>query len=438
MTRAKKFLLIFCLFTAHSAFAYDWKTDLQHRLACDFTADSTEVMTYIRRFIPNVTDEQVHRWENSGALECMAIDGKKRYFHAAARNLFRIDPKCAEVWAKANQSNNFYEANVLTCLRNIPQIMRDARNDAQHQAQARRMRVTYTLTVHADAVPEGETLRCWMPFPREDNERQSDVKLLNTSEKDYILSCGKSRHSTLYMEKRAKAGEETTFSETFEFTHRGAKFDLSEVKPYDKRSKLYKEYTRERDAHIRFTPELRMLADSLTRGTDNPVEKVERIFRYIDAHFPWASAREYSTIPNIPMYALQNRHGDCGQVSLLLITLCRIANIPAHFQSGFQMHPGAVNLHDWAEVYFEGVGWVPVDQSYGIMKCFDKEDERMFYLGGIDSWRMIINEDFGCPLYPKKRFPRSETVDFQRGEVEWRGGNLYFDQWSWDIEVEYL
>ena len=42
------------------------------------------------------------------------------------------------------------------------------------------------------------------------------------------------------------------------------------------------------------------------------------------------------------------------------------------------------------------------------------------------------------PLYPAKRFPRSETVDFQRGEVEWKGGNLYFDKWSWNIKVDYL
>jgi hypothetical protein len=26
--------------------------------------------------------------------------------------------------------------------------------------------VTYSLTVNADAVPDGETLRAWLPFPR--------------------------------------------------------------------------------------------------------------------------------------------------------------------------------------------------------------------------------------------------------------------------------
>ena len=80
------------------------------------------------------------------------------------------------------------------------------------------------------------------------------------------------------------------------------------------------------------------------------------------------------------------------------------------------MHPRAWNLHDWAEVYFEGVGWVPVDQSFGIPAFARNADEEYFFLGGIDSWRMIVNTDYGMPLVPEKKYPRSETVDFQRGE----------------------
>ena len=38
------------------------------------------------------------------------------------------------------------------------------------------------------------------------------------------------------------------------------------------------------------------------------------------------------------------------------------------------------------------------------------------------------NDDFSQPLVPAKRHFRSETVDSQRGEVEWRGGNLYCGQ----------
>ena len=164
---------------------------------------------------------------------------------------------------------------------------------------------------------------------------------------------------------------------------------------------------------------------------------VRKIFTYINNNYPWASAREYSTVPNIPEYVIENKHGDCGMVSLLFITLCRLNGIPAKWQSGFMMHPGDVNLHDWAEIYFKGIGWVPVDQSFGIPTFASSDNTRYFFSNGIDAYRLIVNDDFSAPLVPAKQFTRSETVDFQRGEVEWRKGNLYFDQWKWKIDVKY-
>ena len=242
------------------------------------------------------------------------------------------------------------------------------------------------------------------------------------------------------MEKQAIPGEPTVFSETFEYTSCAEWHPLKpgNILPYDTAGALYKEYTAERETHIRFTPRIKELAANLTVGETNPLLKAQRIFRWINDHFPWASAREYSTIENIPEYVLDNRHGDCGQVSLLFITLCRCSGIPARFQSGFMMHPRAWNLHDWAGVYFEGAGWVPVDQSFGIPTFADNPEEKMFFMGGIDSWRMIVNSDYSMPLVPEKKYPRSETVDFQRGEVEWEGGNLYFPQWSYHMDIDYL
>lgn len=430
-------LLAFIGTMTGTAQKYKWEDDLHHRLLCDFTQSRREVVDYISRYIPAVTDEKMQRWEASGALECMEIDGEKRYFHSAARNLFRIDPKCREAWNRAYPGGG-YSNMELADMKNLPQILRDAPGNPNHTAQARRMRVTYTLTLRADAVPAGEKVRCWLPFPRRDIVRQTDVELLSTSPREHRMAAPKCPHSTVYMEQKAVAGEPTVFSETFEYTSHGQWFPLDSVAPYDRKSALYRKFTAERLPHIAFTPELRALADSLTAGTESPVERARNIFTYINDHYPWASAREYSTIPCIPMYVLRNGHGDCGQVSLLFITLCRLAGIPAHFQSGFEMHPGAENLHDWAEVYFEGLGWVPVDQSFGIPAYARSERERYFFLGGIDSWRMVVNSDYGMPLSPKKKYPRSETVDFQRGEVEWRGGNLYFDQWTYDMQIEYL
>jgi len=47
---------------------------------------------------------------------------------------------------------------------------------------------------------------------------------------------------------------------------------------------------------------------------------------------------------------------------------------------------------------------------------------------------MIVNTDWGAALVPPKHSMRSEPADFQRGEVEIDGKNLYFDQWDFDVE----
>jgi transglutaminase-like putative cysteine protease len=166
-------------------------------------------------------------------------------------------------------------------------------------------------------------------------------------------------------------------------------------------------------------------------------EKVDAFYRWINDNIIWTSAIEYGLMPDIPGYVLKNRRGDCGMQTLLFLSLCRYEGIPARWQSGWMLHPGHVNLHDWSEVYIEPEGWVPVDVSF---KLQPSENQKVseFYISGIDSYRLIVNKDYGTPLYPPKKFPRSEPLDFQRGEVEWKGGNIYFNKWKYDMEVSYI
>jgi transglutaminase-like putative cysteine protease len=215
-------------------------------------------------------------------------------------------------------------------------------------------------------------------------------------------------------------------------------FNLNPEKilPYKKESELYKTYTSEREPHIVFTDELKNLSEKIIVNETDSYKKAKKIFKWISSNVPWAGAREYSTIENISAYCVEKGYGDCGIKSLLFITLCRYNGIPAKWQSGWMLHPNSLNLHDWTEIYFEGFGWVPVDPDYG-MQNLENEKEKYFFFGGIDAHHLIVNDDYSSPLFPPKIFPRSETVDFQRGELEWRGGNLYFDKWDYEMKVEY-
>lgn len=421
---------------------YDWlaKIDIMERTQKDFRLDDSTVVAQIKEYYPDVTAEELARWEECGALECKVIDGQKRYFHSAARNLFRISKEAQSRYEqiKGRQSDDL-DAFLSGYIPKVVAAAKARGGKNGSMVMPVKMKIRYTLTVPAEEVPAGEMIRVWMPYPRNDAKHR-EIELLSTTQPEYIVSPDSYAHKSIYMEKPADGKEDAVFGYELSYTSYNVFFNISpeDIRPYDTESELYRKYTDQRQTHIIFSDRIRHLTDSIVASEKNPYLKCVRIFDYIAANYPWASAREYSTIENIPEYVLQNRHGDCGQVTLLFLTMARYAGIPAKWQSGWMMHPGEVNLHDWAEVYFEGIGWVPVDQSFGLVQGSKDDDVLHFYTKGLDAYRLIVNDDYSADLYPAKIYQRSETVDFQRGEVEWRGENLYFGRWKYRMEVEYL
>ena len=411
--------------------------DSLYRVNLDFNKTKEEIIDWIeknRLFTPS--DSMLNSWEETKSLEFRVIDGEKRYFRNAAANLFRVDASARALSPAPPPSSDVPRDALL-----IDAFNHKSSSDikGKYFLPEKSMKARYTLTVDTDAVPEGERLRAWLPFPRMDAGRQTHVKLLDASQPDYILSEDKTVHTSVYMEQKAVKGEPTVFWIEFEFVSQGEWFDLTEIDtlPYDKNSASFQIYTAERQPHIQFSQNIRQLTDSITRDAHTPVEILQAVYRYIAPNYPWASALEYSTIANIPEYVLENHKGDCGQVALLLITMLRYKGIPTRWQSGWMTHPGEVNLHDWAEAYFEGTGWVPVDISFARGPAVPIQPDREFFMSGIDSYRLYVNSDFSGGFYPEKKYPRSETVDFQRGEVESDRWNLYFDQWEYKMDLIY-
>ncbi len=420
--------------------ALEFEIERLDRIRKDFNKSEEEVLSYIRRYIPEVTTEDLRRWEREKSLESLVIDGQRWYFARAASNLFRIDQEAKKRKAEYEQKHGKKSTPVYVYEEDARQIIVASEALRTSLVKPRRMRITYKLTVAADAVPPGEVIRAWLPYPREGNRRQVDIKLLYCQPNHYLIADNdRYLQRTIYMEQIAKAGEPTVFVYSFSYKSYAEylAIDPQKIQPYDTTSILYKTYTREQPPHIVFTPELRKVSQEIIGNESNPFLKAKRIFEWVDRWVPWAGAREYSTVPNLSMYAYENKHGDCGMQTMLFMTLARMNGIPVHWQSGYEMMPGEESMHDWCEMYLEPYGWVLVDQSYGLKSSKD-ERVKWFCLGNTDAYRWIVNDDFSQPLFPAKIFPRSETVDFQRGEVEWRGGNLYFDQWDYDWQVEML
>jgi hypothetical protein len=364
-------------------------------------------------------------------VEFLDIDGRRWYFHRAAANLFLINLQARAIKAGEHPSSTLCPYRV----EDVQNVLANYDQTRQTLNTPRTWRVTYMLSVKAGAVSPGETIRAWLPFPHA-GSRQTDIRLISTDPPRYILSNTNDAIASVYLEQPALSGAPTPFKIVFEYTSHAfyEPIDPTRVAPVSTNDPAPVAFMGEQPPHIVFSDEIKRLSQDIVGAESNPYLKARRIFQWVVEHVPWASAREYSTLASLPHYALNCGHGDCGIETMTFMTLCRFNGIPARWESGWITGPEK-NMHDWCQIYLAPYGWMPVDVYYGLVQSED-DHQKWFYLGGIDGARFVVNTDHSQPLFPAKIFFRSEIVDFQRGEAEWSGGNLYFNQWNWNFKVE--
>lgn len=104
------------------------------------------------------------------------------------------------------------------------------------------------------------------------------------------------------------------------------------------------------------------------KGSDTAAT-VENIRRWLLDHVRYhydPKTYKFRTLDEL----LRRGHAECGGFTALAVALCRDAGVPARevwgvarVQVDFQdlIPAGSFGSHAWAEVYFPGAGWVPVD-----------------------------------------------------------------------------
>ena len=179
-------------------------------------------------------------------------------------------------------------------------------------------------------------------------------------------------------------------------------------------------YTEEYPPHIAFTPYLRMLCDEIVGEEKNPIGKARKIYDYITGKMMYSFMRGYITMPNVSEYGASCMKGDCGVLALLFITLCRIAGVPARWQSGVYIAPGDEGMHDWAQFYAAPYGWLFADLSFGNSAYHHGNMEQWdFYFGNLDPYRMPANSEYQHDFFRPMRHLRYDPYDNQDGEAEY-------------------
>ena len=408
----------------------DAKQAIEQRTLSDFSLTIDEAKVRLKEKYSDLTDEKIEEYIANKYLEVKDFDGVRRMHYKSIGNLALLCPDIRGEWQCRGCDAPETEIAIVDSIVETSEGNGSCSN--QYYVNYR-----FSLDVPRHDFLLDDTLKVWLPLPLE-TVRQSDVKILSSQPEQYIVSTGKSVHNTLYFEVPVTETSDSILH--FEYVgeykvsaqYFSPEYIEANIKDYDRESEVYKQYTQFESPHI---VNLDSLARSIVGGETNPYRQSELVYDFIIDRYAWAGAREYSTLECIPQYVLDENHGDCGQVALLYISLMRSLGVPARWESGWMLHPGEKNLHDWAEVYFEGVGWVPVDPSFGRFVMSPNKQTKKYYSTGMDQYRFATNLGVCGDLYPAKKYLRSETVDFQMGEVECSNGNLFYPGWKKSLKI---
>ncbi len=427
-------------FPARERKELEFELDRLTRIKLDFPYTKDALFAELKKSLKGLTVDEFEAWLREGRFDSREIDGQRYFMSSSVSNLFFRDPELYARRLPPKTSADLEMQHWETCLA----IEKAALAEKSPYVLPKRFQVTMTVTADANASPAGETIRAWLPIPRE-YPFQTGFEVLSASPAIKHLDDKLSPIRAAYFEQPAVKDQPTEFKLTYEYTTHGVWFDPKSeaVGPCNTNDPALREFTREAP-HVVFTPEMRALAHEIAGDETNPCLKAKKFYDWIGENIKYSFAIEYSTIRNISDYCRTHSYGDCGQEALLFITLCRLNGIPARWQSGWNTFPNDKDIHDWTEIYLAPYGWIPVDPYMSVyamryatnLTAVQRRQIRDFYFGGLDQYRMAANRDHNQTLSPPKLTMRSDNVDFQRGELESNGRNIYFNQYSYKLDLK--
>lgn len=380
---------------------------LAARIPSQYSYSYEEALELLRANIRDFKDKELETlWEENTA-DWIYINGRVQFHELFFENLMKTRDDYGARFLGTMEDN---EKNAALLRENV-RLMEEHGGRTVHM----RLLTRLSLTPEAEKACMGKTAHVYMPLPVE-YAQVRNLRLLGyegTAGEPVSVDNGSYPQRTARFETVIRGGEvwQTEFEFDNETVFRNP--DPSQV--------LFSQpsfYTGEEAPHIRFTPYLRELTRSVTEGEENPLLAAEKIYRFITSQVKYSFVRSYSTVEDIPEFTAANRKGDCGFQALLFITMCRIAGIPARWQSGLYATPLTVGSHDWAQYYVAPFGWLSADCSFG-GSAFRQGDEkrRAYYGANLDPYRIPYASQFMHSFSREEEGLRDDPYDNQSGEV---------------------
>ncbi len=118
------------------------------------------------------------------------------------------------------------------------------------------------------------------------------------------------------------------------------------------------------------------LAQRITAGHRTPYAKAEAIESYLKSNYKYVFGKDSTKPPRpggfdaVEWFLFETREGTCAQFSSAFAVLARSVGLPARVVTGWMITPTsdtqivtAAQAHQWAEVAFEGIGWITFEPT---------------------------------------------------------------------------
>ncbi len=390
--------------------------EIMARLPEDYPYTFDEAVELAQSYIPDFTAEELKGLEKEGRIDWIYIDGVPHYFSAFFANLCETDDSYAaragKVKPRGDNGNFDYRHEILGKLKENGELVN-------------RIKIRASVRIHDDEFKAGEEVLVHLPLPAA-CEEQSVIRIENMFPENGLTDDEDALQRTVSWKETMTENHE--FSVEYSYTYR-----LTYKDPWNMEADSEQPgfFTEEKAPHIVFTPYIRDLVSGLTEGAENNLDKAKRFYNFVTENVNYSFSREYFGLESIAESCARNLVGDCGIQTLLFITLCRCAGIPARWESGLAAGPDRCGPHDWAKIYVAPLGWFHVDCSRG-GSAYRQGDKLLhkFYFGNVAGDAMVANREFQGDFKVEKSHWRADPYDNQVGEIETESRGLRYSQFD--------
>lgn len=381
-----------------------------------------EAAKMLSEALVDFTPEELDAFTDGDAADWVFLDGQIRYRRNFLNNLIKTRPAVAA--RLRDQSRLDYSKKNAALLDDAIKKMKE-KGELKY-----RFRIRASVAVKPIWQRAGKTIRVHIPVPIA-YAQMEDVSILKIDPAPAYASAKDYPQRTVFFERPYEPGMK--FSVEYGYVNHMRYVDPDPAKVLAAQPAFYLE---ELAPHILFKPYLRELARDIVGGEPNPLVKARKIYDWLTSVPIYSFMPPYFTVADLPGFMATRLKGDCGVFALLFITLCRIAGVPARWQSGLYTTPIEIGMHDWAQFYVAPYGWLFADCSFG-NSAYHKGalERRDFYFGNLDPFRMVAASEFQHEFDPPRKFLRYDPYDNQDGEAEYEDMPLLNGELTTDQEM---